>query len=190
MLQSPFENNWRRKQEIAGRPVADKIYRSLFGKSTQIERSEKEDDFILDKNFAIDVKIILPSDQILLGQEKFLSHEYAKFNSVTVEYFQNPNTQEPGDWFKLAAQFYFVGYLTENKTAFSPWVLLDWMQVVLKTSEGFIDWKEQGNTKSHAMASFKHINMTKIPQDCIISCSWITSPKNSINTTPQIDWGY
>lgn len=166
-----FENNSRRKQELAGRPIADKIYHSLFGK-IKIERTEKEDDFTLDKNFAIDVKITLLSGQILLGQEKFLSGEYAKYNSVTVEYYQNPRTREKGDWFKLATQFYFVGYLNEDMTSFKPWVLLDWIQIVLITYKGLMDWIEKDNTKSEAMASFKYINMNKIPDNCIIACSW------------------
>jgi len=165
---SDFNNTPRRLQELRGRPIADVIYRDMFGQTTEIIRAESKDELILDKEFAIDVKLILPSKQILLGQEKFLSHQYAKFASITVEHMQNPLTQEQGDWFKLASQLYFVGYFTEDGTNFSPWIMLDWAQVVIATMRGQIAWHDQGNTRSYARASFKWTRMNDIPDDCVI----------------------
>jgi hypothetical protein len=180
-----FNKNPRRLQELAGRPIADNIYRSIFGATTDIKRAENEDDAVLDKYFAIDVKLTLPSGQILLGQEKFLSHEYANYKSVTVEHYQNPMTGEHGDWFKLAAQFYFIGYLTADRTAFDPWVLIDWLQIVVKTLHGEIQWRNNGNTKSNARASFRYTNMVALPKSCIISSSWLQEYKKGEQMTWQ-----
>lgn len=165
---SDFDSNPRRLQELRGRPIADAIYHDVFGQATEIWRAEADDELILDKEFAVDARLTLPSKQILLGQEKFLSYQYAKFASVTIEYMQNPAVQEHGDWFKLAAQIYLVGYFTEDGTRFSPWIMLDWAQVVIATMRGQIMWHDQENTKSNARASFKWTRMVDIPDACII----------------------
>lgn len=162
---SKFENDPRRKQEIRLRPYADDIYKFVFGPDIDILRFDK--DVILDKRFAIDVQIRLRSRQILLGQEKFLSTIYSKFNSLTVEYMQNTNEQ--GDWFKLASQFYFVGY--EAPSGFYPWVITDWLAIVLATHKGDIDWQYNDNKDGHAQASFKYININELPLNCVIARS-------------------
>ena len=167
-----FEKDPRRIQELAGRPIADKIYKTIFGDNISIERTEKDQDLTLDKLFAIDVKLTLPSDQILLGQEKFLSQQEAKYRTITVEHYQNPLKKEHGDWFKLAAQFYFVGYFTIDKNDFDPWVLADWIQIVLNTYQNNINWRDQDNKYTKARASFRHTKMERLPKSCILSCSW------------------
>ena len=163
-----FENNSRRKQELAMRPAADTLYRGVFGGQVEIERFEATQNFVLDREHAIDVRLRVPSGLILLGQEKFLSHVYAKFASVTVEYLQNSATGEHGDWFKLAPQFYFVGYMTEDAGAFKPWILLDWSRVVLATHEGRVKWIDNKNKDGHARASFRYCAMRSFPKECVI----------------------
>lgn len=166
-----FEQNWRRKQELIGRPAADQIYRGIFGDGITITRMEREDQVVLDIKFAIDAKLTLLTGQILLGQEKFLSPKYASFQSVTVEYFQNPSIQEPGDWFRLAVQFYFVGYLTPDSLTFNPWILLNWPNVVIATDNGAIHWNDNRNKDGRARASFKWCKMRDFSPECIIACS-------------------
>lgn len=167
-----FEQNWRRKQELASRPIADKLYRQTFSNDLGISRMEAADQSVLDIKFAIDVKLTLPTGQILLGQEKFLSHQYASYKSATVEHYQNPATEEPGDWFRLAVQFYFVGYLTKDGLNFDPWILLNWPNVVIATHENQIPWRDQRNKDGRARASFKWCAMPQFPSECIITCSW------------------
>lgn len=163
-----FENNWRRQQELRLRPVADKYYSDLFGKEITVNRFEKEDDFILDKEFAMDVRVTFANGLILTGQEKFLSEMYSKYSSVTVEYMQNPKTNETGDWFKLGVQFYFVGYANKTETEFYPWVMLDWAATVLATNKGELSWKSNANGDGHAKASFVYTDMRYIPKHCVI----------------------
>jgi hypothetical protein len=167
-----FENNWRRQQELRLRPVADKYYSDLFGKEITVNRFEKEDDFILDKEFAMDVKITFSNGLILTGQEKFLSAKYSSFQSVTVEYMQDPKINEPGDWFKLGVQFYFVGYANQTETGFYPWVMLDWTATVLATNNGELEWISNKNKDGHAKASFVYIPMQNIPEYCVIGGSF------------------
>lgn len=170
-MSSEFEKDPRRKQELRMRPVADRIYRSIFGDGIKITRTEKEDDATLDRTFAIDVTIGLRNGQILLGQEKFLSFIYRKYRSLTVEYYQNPITKEHGDWFKLAPQIYFTGYCTQDETGFSPWVLVDWAKMVYLSNIGKVQWLDNSNKDGRARASFKYTIMDKLPEDCIIAKS-------------------
>jgi hypothetical protein len=132
---------------------------------------ERDDQKVLDVRFAIDVQIRLATGQLLLGQEKFLSQIYAKWRSVTVEYEQNQYTGEEGDWFKLASQLYFVGYLTKDQTGFQPWILLNWPNVVIATYHGEIKWHTNRNKDGRARASFKYCSMQAFPSQCVIASS-------------------
>jgi hypothetical protein len=159
-----FERDPRRVQEKRCRPYADIIYHSVFGDDIKIVRDAN---IILDKEFAIDVQIRLDSGLVLLGQEKFLSENYAKYATVTVEYYQNQFTKERGDWFKIGVQFYFTGY--ETKNGFNPYILLNWPQTVLATDVGLIKWLYNTNKDGHAKASFMYYSMSKFPSSCIIA---------------------
>lgn len=162
----------RFNQEKIGRPIADAIYKQLLGTDLDIRRYEHDNGFILDQVFAIDVRLkLMPSGLILLGQEKFLSYEYSKFESLTVEYHQNQFTEEPGDWFRLAAQFYFCGYLTENNKGFDPWVMANWPMIIWATHSGIIAWHDNVNKDGRARASFRYTKMRDIPSSCIIASS-------------------
>lgn len=171
-MSKSFENNWRRKQEIKMRPVADKLYRSIFGNlfgEVGIYRPEHEDDYILDREFAIDTILTLPGGQILTMQEKFLSSKYSGYRTVTVEYEQNQHTGEHGDWYKLASQLYFCGYITEDNNGFHPWVLLDWPATVLSTQLNQIQWQDNSNKDGRAMASFKFTVMDNLPDNAVVA---------------------
>ncbi len=164
---SDFEQDARRQQEIRLRPYADEIYRIVFGADIDISRFDNN--AILDREFAIDVQLRLRTGHILLGQEKFLSTIYKKFNSLTVEYMQNESEQ--GDWFKLAPQIYFTGY--ECDRGFSPWVLVAWASLVVSTLQGKVQWSDNKNKDGHARASFRYINIDDIPTESIIAMSSI-----------------
>ena len=164
-----FERDPRRKQEIRLRPVADSVYRQVWGESIKIQRFERDEDKILDTRFAIDVIITLPGGQILTGQEKFLSYKYASYQSVTVEYYQDARTEEHGDWFKLAVQFYFTGYATQDESGFMPWIILNWPSVVLVTYKNQLPWQQNRNKDGRARASFKFCTMSRFPTSCVIA---------------------
>jgi len=163
-----FEDNWRRKQEIEGRPIVDDIYRQVFGNNIEIIRFDKDENMLLDIVYAIDVQIRLSNKQIIIGQEKFLSNKYASFATVTVEHYQNPVTLEYGDWFKLACQFYFTGYFTEDKKGMNPWILLNWLNVVTATDNQEITWNKSNNMQDNAMADFKYCKMNNFPDSCVL----------------------
>lgn len=170
-MSDQFERDPRRKQELEGRPIADKIYKDIFFDGIVIERDERQEGKILDIQHAIDVKIKLPNGLILNGQEKFLSETFAKFRSLTIEYKQNQFTGEGGDWYKLASQFYFCGYFNKERTWFEPFVMVDWARVVIETHLGRIVWLDNTNNDGRARASFRYCIMDALPRNCIIASS-------------------
>jgi len=162
-----FENDSRRKQELKGRPIADLIYIKNWG-LIDIKRYERDDNLILDQKFCIDITITMPNGMILNGQEKFLSFKYAKYASLTIEYMQNFKTEERGDWFKLASQFYFCGYLNKNQDEFVKYILTDWTKFVIYTNKNKLRWNLNENKDGKAKASFKYIYFTDVPNSFII----------------------
>jgi hypothetical protein len=88
-----------------------------------------------------------------------------------VEHYQNSNTKETGDWFKLACQFYFTAYFTDDGHGFYPWILLDWAQVVIGTLNKDICWETKSNNRDNARADFKYCRMDKFPKCCVIASS-------------------
>ena len=99
-------------------------------------------------------------------QEKFL---FTGFNTVTIEHCQDWLALEPGDWYKLKAQYYFVGYDATKKLRFDPWVLLDWTRLQRVTAQGRIPWRLRGNRKDGARASFMFIEFDKLPPDVVVA---------------------
>ena len=166
-----FDSDPRRKQELAMRPAADRLYNQVFGVTNQgIVRMDSQpgERHLLDREHGIDVQLVTASGLILTGQEKFLSAEFAKYNSLTVEFEQNQHTGEKGDWYKLACQFYFVGYASVDLKCFTSWVVVDWPAMVLATRRNQIKWRDNKNKNGKAKASFKFVSFDDIPPGCII----------------------
>lgn len=168
-----FDKHPRRMQELAGRTIADDIYRQVLGATAQVSRYDPQDGerHLLDREHAIDSRITFSNGMILTLQEKFLSFKYAKYESMTIEYQQDQFSGEPGDWYKIASQLYFVGYLSGDNSSFVKWVLVDFCRLVLATQNGKVNWRMNANKDGHARASFKWIPFGAIPADCIIAKS-------------------
>lgn len=172
-----FENAPRRLQEKKGRPLADVIYRQTFGSGITIARAERDDGEVLDRQHAIDVTISLENGMVILGQEKFLSHKYSHYRSLTIQHWKDPRAHVPGDWFHLASQFYMCGYLTEACTSFDPWVLVKWLDVVLATAAGLIQWQDNRNSDpTRHRSTFRYTIMDDLPAGCIY-CSGGLRPR-------------
>jgi len=136
----------------------------------KIDRFSKASDmFVLDQQFAIDLRVRLQNGSQLTGQEKALTYPNYKYRTFTVEFWQNRYTQERGEFFKIASQFYLHGYSDETGLGFIEWKIID----VLK----FIEWlKSCGTDKLAAKtkpskgsrAAFLPIPYDKIPKQFII----------------------
>lgn len=156
---------------MIGRPLADAIYKTIYPSLVDIDRfGETEGErHLLDREHAIDARLTFGNGQIMTLQEKFLSADYASYRSLTVEYEQNQYTHEHGDWFKLASQSYFAGYLARDLKSFSIWVLVDFARLIHATQQGRVYWKQNRNKDGRAQASFCFIRFDDIPKECVIA---------------------
>ena len=166
---------WRFAESRKYWPIANALYREIFielgmpllpGEEV-MDCTREEFEAGYDYQLGIDV-IIRPQGQgESTMQEKFL---FTTYHTVTVEHCQDWMTLEPGDWFKLKAEYYFVGY-GKNRQQFAPWVLLDWPRLQRATAQGRIKWHLRGDYTDNARASFIFLDMDKLPADVRVASS-------------------
>ena len=165
-----LQNTKEWKQSINMRPACDRVFREVFGSGCSVIRYEQDDGpHILDSEFAIDLKVITPCGAQLSGQEKALSNHFYKFKTFTIEFYQNRYTREPGEFFKIASQFYLSGYSDRTGVEFIEWHIIKMFD--------FINWIRNTNTQklaaickpSTSRANFLPIPYHKIPQAFIFA---------------------
>ena len=123
--------SWKEKVfEEKMQPYIDNIYYNCFNNIKKIERSNRETNnnnrtMFLDKELGLDTIITLSNGSILTLQEKTLQYSKKHFQQFTFEYYNDPKTKEVGEWFKLAAQFYFFGYANKEKNGYFQYLILN-----------------------------------------------------------------
>ena len=161
-----FEDTPEYQQSIRMRPACDRVLCGVFGvPPEQIERFDKAGPLVvLDRQFHIDVAVRLNNGSQVTGQEKTLSYKFHHFRTFTMEFYQNRFTNEPGEFFKIASQFYLHGYSDASGVEFAEWYLFDILRL--------IDWLKESGEESLARrtrpaggsrASFLPIPYKKIP---------------------------
>ena len=167
-----FEDTPEYKQSMAMRPACNAVLCKVFGvPEANIERFEKDSPlFILDKEHSIDMRVRMPNGSHLLGQEKALSHKFASFRTFTMEFWQNRYTKEPGEFFKIASQFYLHGYSDESGIEFIEWKILDVLRLIEWLKRCGVESLEQRTRPAGgSRAAFLFIHYDKIPEAFILS---------------------
>ncbi len=166
-----FEDTKEYKQSIKMRPACNRVLCLCFGVSPDnIERFEHGTDlFVLDQEFAIDMRVKLNNGTLLTGQEKALSYEFYRFRTFTMEFYQNRHTKEKGEFFKIASQFYLHGYSDSTGVDFIEWKIIDVLKMIhwLKQS-GEAALARRTRPAGGSRASFLPIPYDKIPRDFIL----------------------
>lgn len=168
---------YRFEQAQKRQAAANKLYRQIFSDlgMTLLDGEETMDVSLdqheagYDRFFGIDVILTFTDGQEATLQEKFL---FTKYQTVTVEYMQNPDANERGDWFNLRCDYYFVGYDRNNANNFQEYVLLNWPAVKLLSQQGRIPWGETRNTKDGARASFRYAPFWRFPSECVLKSNY------------------
>jgi len=174
--------SWRFKAARLLHPNATRLYHQIFadlGMSLlpgDCETRVPMEDFRAGYDYgqSIDVWLRFPSGLCAGLQEKFL---FTDFKTVTVEYEQNPETGEKGDWFKMGCPYLFVGYCKMEKRPgervfddhFWLYVLLDWPELQRETAKGNVDWILRYPQYDGARASFNFAYIDQLPSSCIIA---------------------
>ena len=158
-------------QSMNMRPACDQVLCHVFDITPdRIERFDHNQELmILDREFAIDMRIHLMNGTQLTGQEKALSNRFYKFKTFTMEFYQNRFTKEEGEFFKIASQFYLTGYSDESGLDFIEWKVIDLLQFItwLKTRDR-ADLESKTRSAGGSRASFFYIPYSDIPKDFIL----------------------
>lgn len=182
---------WRFKESQRRWGLAESIYQKSFEAINpllpgidNLKVTKEEFEAGYDKYFGVDIILNHQSGMTSTLQEKIL---FTTYQTVTVEYMNDPISGEQGDWFSLRVDYYFVGYdRTKTAESIQDWILLDWRKVKELTGSGKIDWKEQLNGKDGARASFKWVNFKEIPKACIVASSF-NQPSGKVITSNERD---
>lgn len=165
------------KLSMAMRPACNRVLCDIFGvPESNIQRFTKDDRlFILDKEHAIDARIQLPNGAILLGQEKTLRFDFYKYRTFTIEFWQNryANPREPGEFFKIASQFYLHGYADQTGEEFIEWKIIDVLRFMAWLKDCPQDkLAKRAKPAGPSRAAFLPIEYDKIPRECILA-GWV-----------------
>ncbi len=157
------------KRSIAMRPACDKVLCKVFNVEPQaIERIPRDSKlFVLDQEFAIDLRIRLNSGAQITAQEKTLSYEQHHWRTFTTEFLQNTRTNEKGEFFKIASQLYLHGYSDESGSEFIEWHIFDMLKLMVWLGSKSYELLDK-NTKyaGPSNASFINIKYDMIPPEC------------------------
>jgi hypothetical protein len=169
---------WQAKNfEEKMHPCIDEIYRGLFSKLDRIDRSNRETTtdskvLFMDKELSIDTFLYFKDGTMLTLQEKSRKHDYLKYADFTFEYYNDPRTKDEGEWFKLAAQLYFYGFVNESETGYVKYYLMNVpkLRIFLKNNIGIktLEEKYLHPNRPPAKANFFAIPFSIIPDYCIM----------------------
>lgn len=163
---------WKQSQKM--RSACNRVLQEVFGVSDkQIKRydTKEHDDKILDRKFAIDLRITLPSGAILSGQEKTLSNKFYNNRTFTIEYYQNEKEEKLGEWSHIASQFYLHGYGNENNKEFKEWYIIDMLNFMywLRKEDYKSIMSDMCKSAGGSRAAFLPIDYDWIPDSCIFA---------------------
>jgi len=149
------------------RPAAIAIYQKVFpGCHIEDLREQGTKVHVLDKEFAIDALVYLPSGQWISLQEKYRDNGAMKYLDFTQEFLNAHGTKNetPGEWFKLGAQLYFYGWANSAETDFEKWLLMDVVKykMLIEDLGGIEKVGTLRHNKKHGKASFYAIPIKRL----------------------------
>ena len=163
-----FEEDFRLAEKAI--PHQNRIYQVLFD-NPKIVRFSKTNRVILDRKYHIDVELELGNGIKLLGQEKALRFKFIKFNTFTIEFYQDRYTKEKGEFFNLGAQFYLHSYWNEREDGFCRWVFIKVFDFLEWLKKKDIEELEEKTRPSTSNASFYYIRYDEIPAEFVYSAN-------------------
>lgn len=137
-----FEDLPEYQRSLKMRPACDRIIEHVFHVPPErIERFGRDHPLsILDRNFAIDMRVKLPNGSCITGQEKTLSFEQYKYRTFTMEFYQNRYNLELGEFFHIASQFYLHGYADQSGEHFIEWKIINILPFMVWLKHNTLAW--------------------------------------------------
>lgn len=153
-------------------PIADII---------RYQQEDEGDRHVMDREHHIDVVLKLSNGAKLMGQEKALRNKFAKYNTFTIEFYQNRHTKERGEFFNLGAQFYLHGYWNSQESGFCKWYLIRVFDFMNWLKEKSIEELEaQTRAPGSSNATFYYMDYEDIPNEFIYASHKNPNPQSII----------
>lgn len=160
MSYTPYEEDTEFNLKM--QPSADEIYRHIWP-FCGIERDLGP----LDKDRGIDVILTSLTGLKISFQEKFRRNKYLRYQQFTIEFKNNPETDELGELFKLAANYYFYAYANPKETCFCQWKIVDLNKFKEAYENGELIPDEIGQNKKRSRANFLCFDWVKLKNGLI-----------------------
>ena len=169
-----FEDTPEYQLSMSMQPACTRVLCKVFGvPEANIKRYSKgTEDFILDQHFHIDVVVTYPNGSTTTGQEKTLrkSKTWTGDRTFTMEFYQDHEKKIPGEYHKIASQFYLHGYADETERDFIEWRVINILELIKWNSRKTTEELEAKTRPSPASrASFWHIPYKDIPEEFIFA---------------------
>jgi hypothetical protein len=153
-------------------PLADELYRKIWGPLRRLERLSHNREGAchpLDREWAIDAVLQTEGGLIVTIQDKFREYEYyRRYNQFTLEYENNPATHEQGEFYHLAANYYFYGFAAQDKASFISWKVIDLNRFKELYRIGAIREDGVGRNIDKSHATFKIFNWNGLRENGLL----------------------
>lgn len=163
-----FEDTPEVRQSMKMRGACDRVLCEIFDvESSAICRTDGD---YYDQHLHIDLILSLPGGGQLTVQEHTLTHHYYYNRTLTMEYYQNRETKERGEFFNTKCQLLLHGYSNEDGTEFAEWYLFDLPKLIIWLSWMPEPWREKRlRPAAGSNAAFLWVKYSNIPEEAIIA---------------------
>lgn len=186
-----FERVSTKKFETKMTKYINYIY-SRMRKFHYVYRSNRETSqdarvLFMDKELAIDTFVYFTDGQHFTFQEKTRDADWHRKREFTFEYMNNPQTGEPGEFFKLGALRYFYGYANANQIGYAEYWILN-VAKLKDCCKNYIGIEKLENkylhfNRKHGRASFFAIPFWEFEQ-----CEGVIEYHRNIEQCKSINW--
>lgn len=122
----------------------------------------------IDRHFGVDWFAQDNTDKITLLGSKI--RRPANYTDITIEEFNDPKTGKIGDLYKSRMEEYLYGFISEDCTHLTRWILIKFQEICQLILGGIIPCTYQIN-KKHGKASFVTVESDIIPLQYIVGCN-------------------
>ena len=136
-----------------------------------LKRPESRGADVLDQFFGIDGELTTPQGLCFTVQSKVREHHYLERGDFTLEVFNDEARTEPGEWFNLTADLYFVGYGTPDRTALAAWYLFKVVDLKLAIATGAVRPAGLIPNRTHSRAWFTTVPWLLLPGVALLAKS-------------------
>ena len=93
---------------------------------------------------------------------------FERYNDFTFEYYNDPNVKDVGEWFKLASQMYFYGYINSSYDGYSRYYIIIVPLFRLYLNSKDYKWIKNHTKQNnvHGKSNFIYVPFDNIPEEC------------------------